>query len=124
MALDIMQLFYNHCTISGIYKEVGGDGVSGERGWAARGRSYLLLEHIYVVPLINKTDRIQRINRDNCWQQFNTTHVVIKAIHWLHRPCNALWCFDRASKVPSMKADLAIYYHMFGVFRYIRSAGV
>ena len=46
MALDIMQLFYSHCTISGMYKEVGGDGVGGERGWAARGRSYLLLEHM------------------------------------------------------------------------------
>ena len=30
-------------------------------------------------------------------------------IHWPHRPCSASWWFDRVSKKPSVKADMAIY---------------
>ena len=34
---------------------------------------------------------------------------------WLHRRCGAPLWFERVSKKPSMKADLAIYSHVFGV---------
>ena len=37
------------------------------------------------------------------WQQSGTTHILINAIHWLHRPCSTLSLFHRVSKKPSVK---------------------
>ena len=39
---------------------------------------------------------------------FGTTHVLVNATYWLHRPCNAPSWFDRVSEKPAVKADLAI----------------
>ena len=51
----------------------------------------------------------------HCWQQSGTTHILINAIHWPHRPCSAPWWLDRVGKNLSVKADVTIYNHVFGV---------
>ena len=43
------------------------------------------------------------------------THILINAIHWAQRPCSAPCWSDRDGKRPSVKADLVIYSHVFGV---------
>ena len=53
--------------------------------------------------------------QDNCWQQYDTTHILINVIHWLHRHCSAPLWFDRVTKKPSVNADLTIYTHVHGV---------
>ena len=35
---------------------------------------------------------------DGCQLQLGTTHILINAIHWLHRPCGAPSWFDRLEK--------------------------
>ena len=77
----------------------------------------------WVIPSINSavssvSDR-NRLNpqdrsRRSLLQSY-TSHVLINAIHWPHRPCSAPWWFDRVSKKPSVEADLAIHSHVFGV---------
>ena len=52
---------------------------------------------------------IHRIGRDEHWQLFDTTPILMRAPQRLHRACNAPRWFYRAGKKPSVKADLAIY---------------
>ena len=52
---------------------------------------------------------IHRVGQDGHWQQFDTTLVLISALQWLHRPCNAPRQFYRVTKEPSVKADHTIY---------------
>ena len=49
------------------------------------------------VTEINST---HRIGRDSRWQQSGTTHILIDAIHWLHRPCSAPLWLDKVRKKP------------------------
>ena len=44
----------------------------------------------------------------------NIAATPISAAHWFHRPYSApSHSFDRVSKQPSVKADMAIYSHMY-----------
>ena len=45
-----------------------------------------------------KTNSIQRIDRDSCWQQSSTTHILINVIQWLHKLCSAPSWYDRVGK--------------------------
>ena len=60
---------------------------------------------------------IHRTGQDSRWQQSGTSHILISATHWPHRPCIAPWWFDRVSNKPSVKADLAIYSYVLGTFK-------
>ena len=55
------------------------------------------------------------INQDGHWQQFGTQPILISALQWADRPCNAPTRFYRVGKKPSVKADLAIYSHAVDV---------
>ena len=65
---------------------------------------------------VTERDSIHRTGRDSRWQQSGTSHILISATHWSHRPCIARWCFDRVGNKPSVKADLVIYIAMCLVF--------
>ena len=56
-----------------------------------------------------------RINQDGHWQQFGTQQILISALQWANRPCNAPTWFYRVGKKPSVKADLAIYSYALDV---------
>ena len=73
---------------------------------------------------VTEIDSINRISRDSYWQQSGTTHILINAIHCLHRPCSAPSWIDRVGQKPSVKADLTICIHVFGVFRQCKSVGL
>ena len=66
---------------------------------------------------VTERDSIHRTGQDSRWQQSGTSHILISAIHWPHRPCIAPWWFDRVGNKPSVKADLAIYSYVLGIFR-------
>ena len=52
-----------------------------------------------VVSSVSDRNRLHLQNRSRqSQQQYGTTHILINAIHWLHRPCSALSQFDRVSK--------------------------
>ena len=53
--------------------------------------------------------------RDSCWQQFDMTHILNNAVHWLHKLCSAPLWFDMVGKMLSIKAHLAIYSHVVGM---------
>ena len=67
-----------------------------------------------VVQQVAQTVTIHRIGRDSRLLQFDTTHILINAVQWLHRPCGAPSWFDMAQEKPFVKADLAIYTHVLG----------
>ena len=50
-----------------------------------------------------------RIDQDGHWQQFGIQPILISALQWANRPCNAPNWFYMVGKKPSVKADLAIY---------------
>ena len=81
----------------------------------AIGRLYLLLGHRQQCCVFSQWQSIHRISQDSCWQQSGTTHILINGIYRSQRPCSALWWFDRDSKRPSVKADLAIYSYVLSV---------
>ena len=54
-----------------------------------------------------------RIDQDNHWQQFGTQPILISAPQWYHRPFNAPIQFYRVGIRSSVKADMAIYGHIF-----------
>ena len=56
---------------------------------------------VVCVQYVAQTATIHRMGQDSHWLQFGTTHILINAIQWLHRP--------------SVKADLAIYTHVLDV---------
>ena len=62
--------------------------------------------------------------QDSYWQQSGTSHIYISATYWPHRPCIVQWWFDRVSNEPSVKADLAIYSYVLGIFRWCKSVGL
>ena len=55
---------------------------------------------VVCVQQVAQTASIHRIGRDSRWLQFGTTHILINAIQWLHRPCGACSWFDRLKKSP------------------------
>ena len=77
----------------------------------------------WVIPSINSdvssvSDRNRLNPQDRSRRsllQSDTSHILVNAIHWPHRPYSAPWWFERVSKKRSMEADLAIYSHVFGV---------
>ena len=79
---------------------------------------------VVCVQSVAQTVTIHRIGRDSRWEQFDTAHILIDAIHWVHRCCGALSWFDRLEKKPSVKADWAIYTHMLGVPRQYLSVAI
>ena len=56
-----------------------------------------------------------RIDRDGHWQEFCTLLILISALQWPHRLCNAPMRFYRVGKKLFVKADLAIYSHVADV---------
>ena len=50
-----------------------------------------------------------RIDQDGHWQQFGTQPILISAPQWACWHCNAPTRSYRVGKMPSVKADLAIY---------------
>ena len=72
---------------------------------------------VLCIQYVTETDRTQRISRDSCWQQFDTTCILINVVHFLNRPCNAPSWFDKVGKKPSVRADLVIFSHMLCVSR-------
>ena len=59
---------------------------------------------------LNSQDR-----QDSCWHQFDTTHILLNAVHWLHRPCSTPSRFDRVRIKAFVNANLVIYTHMLGI---------
>ena len=54
------------------------------------------------------SDRNRYNPQGGCWQQFGITHILIKVIHCLHRPCSATLWFYRVDKT-SLTANLAMH---------------
>ena len=120
-------IFHSDCNITdGTYKGVGGIGVAGGEweaeggggweaegrggweakgggGWEAEGRPRLPLrdrQQLVCVQQVAQIATIHRTGRDSRWLQFGTTHILINAIQWLHRPCGTPSWFDRLEKSP------------------------
>ena len=55
---------------------------------------------VVCVQQVAQTATIHRTGRDSRWLQLGTTHILINAIQWLHRPCGARSWFDRLEKSP------------------------
>ena len=53
-----------------------------------------------------------QIGQHSRWQ-LNTSQILNNAIHWLHKPCSTPTWFDRLSKKPSVKANLAIHVYLY-----------
>ena len=66
---------------------------------------------------VTERESIHRTGQDSHWQQSDTSHILISATHWPHRPFIAPWWFDRVGNKPSVKADLVIYNYVLGIFR-------
>ena len=70
------------------------DGIGGEGGWVARGETYPLLGHgltdSSAVSSVSDKNRLNHvIGWDSSWQKPGTTHILINALYWLHRPYSA-----------------------------------
>ena len=63
----------------------------------------------------DRTDTIHRINRDSCFQYFGTHMSLLMLFTDSIVPVMRLHGLTGLAKRPSVKADLAIYNHMFGV---------
>ena len=95
--------------------------VGGGGGWVSSWRRVIpfirIQTAVLCLQLVPERDSIHRTGQDSHWQQFGTTHILINAIHWPHRPYSAPQWFDRVDNKPSVKADLTIYSYVFGIFR-------
>ena len=56
------------------------------------------------------------VGRDGRWQQPDTPCSLISAPQWPHAPCSGPTWFSRVGKRPPVKADLAIYSPVNGVY--------
>ena len=97
---------------------MGGGWVGEDEGWWGwMGKPKLALPAIRpqtVVLCSQQTTGMytnHKIDWDSHWQQSGTQPIVIRALQWPNRTCNALTWLYRVSKKASMKADLAIYSH-------------
>ena len=63
----------------------------------------------------DRTDTIHRINRDSCFQYFGTHMSLLMPFTDYIGPAMFLHGLTGLARRPSVKADLAIYNHMFGV---------
>ena len=67
-------------------------------------------------PVGHKTATVDMVGRDGRWQQPDTPCSLISAPQWPHAPCSGLTWFSRVGKRPPVKADLAIYSPVNGVY--------
>ena len=59
---------------------------------------------------------VDMVGRDGRWQQPDTPCSLISAPQWPHAPCSGPTWFSRVGKRPPVKADLAIYSPVNGVY--------
>ena len=66
---------------------------------------------------MTERDSIHRTGRDSLWQKSGTSHILISATQWPHRPQIAPSWFYRVGNKPSVKADLVICSYVLGMFK-------
>ena len=100
----------------------GWRGRVGSRRWA---KPFIRTQTaVLCVQQVTERDSIHRTGQDSRWQQSGTSHILISATHWPHRPCIAPWWFDRVGKKPSVKAALVIFSYLLGIFMQCKSVGL
>ena len=102
--------------IGGGWVEGGGVGVGG--GWEAEGGQHHPQGGKQQCHVFSRAQKlpVNLVGRDSRQQQFDTPSSLISAHQWPHRPCSGpLWLY-RVNKRPPVKADLAIYSPINGVF--------
>ena len=63
-----------------------------------------------------ETATVDMVGRDGRWQQPDTPYSLFSALQWLHAPCSGPTWFSGVGKRPPVKADLAIYSPVNGVY--------
>ena len=112
-----MIIFYSHCNITCVdYKGVvGWEGAGGGvGGWESQRRALPAIMPQTVVLCSQQMTGMytnHRIDWDSHWQQSGKQSILISAPQWPNRTCNAPTWLHRVGKMPSVKADLAIYSH-------------
>ena len=114
--------FFNSCNIGdevnrGWWAEGGGVGVEG--GWEAEGGQHHPQggkQQCCVLNTGHRNTTVNLVGRDSRQQQLDTPSRLISANQWPHRPCSGPLWFYRVDKRLPMKADLAIYSPINGVW--------
>ena len=92
-------------------------GVGGGGGWEPKAGYTINKEtdssSTYV---LTETATVNMVGLDGRWQQPDTPCSLISAPQWPHTPCSGPMWFSRVGKRPPVKADLAIYSSMNGVY--------